>query len=158
LRSGFPLLIEDTQNSPFVPEADRAAVAGLGLIACLSVPLIKDTTLVGALVIGSRTRRRWTAIETDIVRETAERLWAAVERARAELALRESEERFRSLFESMSQGYGYAELIRDGGGTVVDLRVLDVNPAFERLRVPRIVTSHTVQHCRSNDATSCYVF
>src|SRR3954451_17846648 len=41
--------------------------------------------------------RRWTAMDIALVLETGERTWAAVERARAEAALRESEARFRAL-------------------------------------------------------------
>jgi len=39
--------------------------------------------------------RQWSETEIELVRETAERIWAAVERARAEAALRKSEEQFR---------------------------------------------------------------
>ena len=45
-------------------------------------------------------------------------------------ALRESEERFRSLFESMEEGVVLHELIYDDGRPV-DYRILDANPAFE---------------------------
>ena len=46
-------------------------------------------------------------------------------------ALRESESRFRSLFESMTEGVALHELIYDGAGAV-DYRLLDVNPSFAR--------------------------
>ncbi len=49
-------------------------------------------------------------------------------RGRAE----ESEARFRALFNSMIEGVALHELIRDTGGTPVDYRILDINPAFER--------------------------
>jgi PAS domain S-box-containing protein len=55
------------------------------------------------------------------------------ERVHAEAALRASEERYRSLFHRMGQGYCEIELIRDGDGRAVDQRYIAFNPAFERL-------------------------
>ena len=43
--------------------------------------------------------RQWREDEVTLVQEVAERTWAAVLRARAETALRESEERFRQFAE-----------------------------------------------------------
>jgi PAS domain S-box-containing protein len=40
-------------------------------------------------------RHTWSARESELLKEVAERTWAATERARAEAALRESEERLR---------------------------------------------------------------
>lgn len=54
------------------------------------------------------------------------------DRKRAEDALRYSEERYRSLFETMNEGFALHEVIRDAEGRPCDYRFLDVNPAFER--------------------------
>lgn len=51
---------------------------------------------------------------------------------RAERALRESEERYRSLFESIDEGFCVIEMIFDANDTPVDYRFIEVNPAFER--------------------------
>lgn len=50
-----------------------------------------------------------------------------------ELALRESEERYRTLFDTMTEGFALHEIITDDQGRPCDYRFLDVNPAFERL-------------------------
>ena len=56
----------------------------------------------------------------------------AVERSRSELALRESEERYHTLFSTMSEGFALHEILCDGDGRPCDYRFLDVNLAFER--------------------------
>jgi PAS domain S-box-containing protein len=67
-----------------------------------------------------------TASKADLEREIAER-------KEAEEALRESEARYRTLFEAMTEGFALHEIICDEGGRPCDYRFLDVNPAFERL-------------------------
>jgi PAS domain S-box-containing protein len=54
------------------------------------------------------------------------------ERKRAEEALRESEARFRALFESMDEGYCVVELLFDAKNNALDYRFLEINPAFEK--------------------------
>ena len=54
------------------------------------------------------------------------------ERKHAEQALRESETRFRALFESMDEGYCVVEMIFDEKNNPTDHRFLEVNPAFEK--------------------------
>lgn len=52
---------------------------------------------------------------------------------RHEAALSESEQRYRSLFDSMTEGFALHEIICDDQGKPCDYRFLDVNPAFERM-------------------------
>ena len=54
------------------------------------------------------------------------------DRHRAELALRESETRYRALFESLDAGLSVVEMIFDERGEPVDCRFIEVNPAFMR--------------------------
>lgn len=53
------------------------------------------------------------------------------ERKRAEDELTASEHKFRSLFNSMSEGVAVNELVLDAEGNVNDYLILDVNPALE---------------------------
>jgi len=54
------------------------------------------------------------------------------ERHRAEVALRESEARYRALFESLDAGLCVVEMIFDERDEAVDCRFIEVNPAFTR--------------------------
>lgn len=49
----------------------------------------------------------------------------------AEMALRDSESRWRNLFENMQEGFFVAQAVRDEQGRIVDFRFAEVNPAFE---------------------------
>ncbi len=53
-------------------------------------------------------------------------------RRESEQAIRQSEERFRVLFNTMSEGFAIIEIIFDEEGRARDFRHLEVNPAFER--------------------------
>ena len=51
--------------------------------------------------------------------------------ARAQQGLRESEEKYRSLFNSIDTGFCVIEMLWDGQGRPADYRFIEVNPAFE---------------------------
>jgi PAS domain S-box-containing protein len=55
------------------------------------------------------------------------------DRKQAEEDLRRSEERYRTLFESMAEGFALHEMIFDDRGRPSDYRFLEVNPAFATL-------------------------
>src|SRR4051812_42444116 len=46
--------------------------------------------------------------------------------------LRKSEEKYRTLFETMGQGYAECEVVRDKSGRAIDHRLITLNPAFEK--------------------------
>ncbi len=55
------------------------------------------------------------------------------DRKRAEEALRESEERFRSLYTSMTEVVALHEIVTDSKGQAVDYRILDINPSYTKV-------------------------
>ncbi len=78
----------------------------------LAIPVRDDN---GAVI-------RWFGTNTDIP-----------EKQEAVEALRRSEKKYRSLFESIEEGFSLCEVVRDDTGRVIDFRHLEVNPAMEKL-------------------------
>lgn len=70
----------------------------------------------------------------------------ACKRMEAAVALRESEARYRSLFEGMPSGIVYASAVLDDAGRLCDCRYIAMNPAYERLTglVKEKAAGHTV--------------
>jgi PAS domain S-box-containing protein len=56
-----------------------------------------------------------------------------IERRQMEESLRQSEQRFRTLYSSMTEGMALHEVIYDNTGVAADYRILEVNPAFEEI-------------------------
>jgi len=132
-RRGRMVVIDDVRSDPRVSEAALAAFDAINMRAFVTVVLIKNDRWVAAFGVDSATPRAWTEQERELVREVAERTWAAAEQARAEAALRESEARHRRLFETMEEGFAVGELVRDARGVPIDWRYLFVNAAVNRL-------------------------
>ena len=55
------------------------------------------------------------------------------DRKRAEEKLRESEQRYHSLFQNLLHGFALHEIITNEAGQPVDYVFLEINPAFERM-------------------------
>jgi PAS domain S-box-containing protein len=84
---------------------------------------------------------RWETIESAERRRLEER------RKETEATLRESEARYRMLFEHLGEGFVLSEMIYDEDGQAVDYRFLAANPAFEQLTglKPEDVIGRTVR-------------
>jgi PAS domain S-box-containing protein len=88
---GRPVVVADLRTSELVPQPDRAALAAARVIAWIAVPLVKNGVLVGALCVAGSKPRPWSEADVTLVQDTGERIWAAIERARAETALFEAQ-------------------------------------------------------------------
>ncbi|HEX8386706.1 MAG TPA: PAS domain S-box protein, partial [Rubricoccaceae bacterium] len=132
-RAGHRLVVADVAIEPSLTGPEREAYAAIQVGALVGVPLVKEGRFAALLVVHQAEPRAWTAEEVALVEETAERTWTAIERARAEVALRESEERYRTLFTTIDEGYALCEVVVDGDGRAVDYRFLEVNPTFAEM-------------------------
>ncbi len=104
LVGGKTWVVRDVDTDPAMPDEQRELYRGNDIGAAVVVPLIKAGRLVATFVTNQRTPRAWTVGEVALVEETAQRTWAAVERARAEEALRESEKKYRELIDFIPAG------------------------------------------------------
>jgi PAS domain S-box-containing protein len=132
LRRGRIVARADAQAEPGLSDAQRAAFAVDGVRAWAIVPLVKDDRPVGMLSVLFAQPHDWRRRELGLMQDVAERTWAFVERARAEGRLLRSEQKFRSLFDSIDEAFCLIEMIADDAGRYVDYRFLEVNRAFER--------------------------
>jgi PAS domain S-box-containing protein len=113
-------IIEDLRNGKTVSIADirqdsrtenyQNAYKDFDALSILVVPIIKDKRFIATLSVHSKLPHEWRSHEANLIKEIAERLWVAIERARAEThriqAQRallkhqtEETERLRSLFQ-----------------------------------------------------------
>lgn len=86
-----PVVITDTQTFPLLSEEEKAAFAAAKIRSQLSVAFSKMGKKVASFSVDQTTPRQWKPLEISILQEAAERIWSAVERAKAEEALRKSE-------------------------------------------------------------------
>lgn len=99
-KAGRIMIINDVENDPSLPDTDRIALRALAIRSLISVPLIKDKRSVACMTVLKAIPYEWTQQDIFLVCETAERTWAALERAYAQEALRQSEAEFRTLTEA----------------------------------------------------------
>ncbi len=102
LRQDRTVAVADVMQDPrtCAPDALERYVA-IQVRSVLEVPLVRTDCLAAVLFASDPGPRRWADHEIAVMRVAAGRIWAAVERSRAEAALRRSEEEFRALGENL---------------------------------------------------------
>jgi PAS domain S-box-containing protein len=98
--AGRAIVVEDIENNPRLSEVGRDRLRAARIAAFIGVSPLKEARAGAVFGVQSAVPRAWTASEVELVRDVAERTCAAVKRARAEAALRDSEERFRQFAEA----------------------------------------------------------
>lgn len=120
--------VDDTEAGGEGSRGDRS----LRIRAAIGIPMVKAGRLVAGMSVHSTRPRRWTDSEVQLVREVGERIWSSIERARSEAALRAREEKYRTLIESMDEGFCVLELLVDESGAPIDALHLEANPAYAK--------------------------
>ncbi|MDP1861730.1 MAG: PAS domain S-box protein [Gemmatimonadaceae bacterium] len=127
-RSGEIIVVRDTVTDP---RTDPETFAALKIASFICAPLILHGQWRFALCLYRPAACDWREDEIELAREVTARVWTRLERLRAEELLRESEERYRYLFNSIDEGFCVIELMFDEREQPVDYRFLEVNPSFE---------------------------
>ncbi len=122
-----PVVADDVLTHPATSGLSESYLKPLGITSMLDAPVWVRGEVVGVLCHEhTGPRRDWTAEEVDFVSALAALVSLALEesqRAQSERLLRESEEKFRALFEATSQGV----ILHD------EEKMLEVNPAAIRI-------------------------
>jgi PAS domain S-box-containing protein len=133
LKAGRTLVVEDCRADPRAGEAFAATWDGIGCRSLVVVPLVRGGRLRAILYLHEPAPRRWSGAEVALAEDVADRTWDAHQRALSERALRESEERYRTLFGAMDEGYLLADVLFDEQGRSADIFCVEANPAAARM-------------------------
>ncbi|HTR01576.1 MAG TPA: PAS domain S-box protein [Thermoanaerobaculia bacterium] len=124
LRNGQPLLTYDEDFRAMLDRGDVELI-GSNSVAWLGVPLQRAGKTFGVLVVQSYDPRfRYDEADRDLLSFVSQHIAVALERKRAQQAIRESEERYRLLFERNLAGVYRMTLVG---------RILECNDALARL-------------------------
>ena len=125
------LLASTTEADPQARTRNRCNGEGYESVALIA--LLSGEDRWGLLQLNDRRKGRFTAEGIALWERLAGYLAVALAKTMAEEALRESEERYRTLFDTMTEGFALHEIITDDQGRPCDYRFLNVNASFERL-------------------------
>lgn len=128
LRAGEPLVVND--NAKELAPEEAATFQAIGIAATICMPLIKDGRLIALMATHHKSAHEWTEGELSLLREVTERSWAHVERVRAEAELRESEHRYRTLFNAIDEGFCIIEFLDGAHGPNSDYVHVEANAAY----------------------------
>ncbi|WP_210485594.1 PAS domain-containing protein [Microvirga antarctica] len=102
LKAGKTLCVDDVDTDPRVRDpAIQAIYRTINARTAIGVPLLKNQRLVAMLYLNAARPRHWSTDEIALVEDVAERTWTAVQKARAESSLRETDALFRVIAESL---------------------------------------------------------
>lgn len=128
--------MSDSSPSDSHSKSEREGMSGEPENPKLDPPTLPDLESVERLFRGNpaafEARRAALNLMEDAVAARHAALRESAERLRSEKAMRESEEKYRSLFESIDEGFCIIEVLFNRAGRPMDYRFVEVNPAFER--------------------------
>ncbi|MBL8209317.1 MAG: PAS domain S-box protein, partial [Bryobacterales bacterium] len=102
MREGLPYVVTDAETDAGT-EAVREAYRATQIRAVICVSLRKGGRVVAAMAVHQKTPREWTAEDVELVQQVGNRCWESIERSKVARVLKEREERFRFLAESIPQ-------------------------------------------------------
>jgi PAS domain S-box-containing protein len=149
LAAGQPIIVPDVRTNP-----DTAPYAQsyqpFTVAAFVTIPCIQMGRWVANLSINCTTPRNWRDDEVTLLQEAAARLWSIIEQTRAIQALRASEYQYRTLFETIDQGFCVCQMLFDENGEPSDYRFLEVNSVFEQMTGLQEATGKTARELIPN--------
>ncbi|MDQ8028560.1 MAG: PAS domain S-box protein [Brevundimonas sp.] len=126
---GESVTIRDVTTDPRTAP-DPEPLLSYGIRALMDVPLTENGRVVSQLLVHSDAPRDWAPEEVAFVREFAERTRAAIARRQAEAEAQDSEARYRTLFDTMDEGFCIIEFFDGPHGELSDYIHVEANAAY----------------------------
>ena len=123
LVEGLPYIVDDAALEMRLTEADRATYRQLGVVTGVVMPAVEQANYVAAIYLHDRAPRSWLPHHIETLRRLTAMLRQEVTRLRAELSLKDGEERYRLIFEQAQDMIFTADL---------DQKITAANPATAR--------------------------
>lgn len=143
---GQPVDCSDIVNDDRWSQLWRDLCAAHGIFACHSRPVMSTQNLpLGSLMLCFDEARMPTDWEYQLADFGTQIASIAFDRDRANLALGESETKYRTLFESIDEGFCIVEMIFDSENRPIDYRFLIANPAFDKQTGKKNAVGKTVR-------------
>lgn len=135
LRTGKRIIASNVQEDPAVRDTeDCRTYIDTGIHAVQTTPLYsRSGKLVGMISTHWNKQHEPLEFELRLLDLLARQAADLIEQVQYKQKLKESEERYRSLFEHMNEGFFLAEMIYDDSGRPVDYLHLFANPALEEV-------------------------
>jgi C4-dicarboxylate-specific signal transduction histidine kinase len=108
----------------------RNACNKFGYESVALIPIRQGDRILGLIHLADYQKNKIPLKEIEALEKATMQLGNAIPRVQAEEALKESENKFRLLFQNMTEGVALHELIYDEHGEPIDYVIIDVNPAY----------------------------
>ena len=141
-RAGEVIVVRDVALDP---RTDPSKFATLKISSFLCVPLVRDRLWRFAMCLYKSEAHEWREDQIELARELTARIWTRLERLRAEAAVRNSEQRYRTLFESIDEGFCIIEKVESEAEAPLDFIYIEANEAFAVQSGVRDVVGKTIR-------------
>lgn len=141
LQKGEYYIVEDIEAKGVISDSDKALL-NEGIRSYLIYPLLYRGELIGSLNLGSKDTDFFTETHIEVLSEAADQMALAIFDSRLNIEIKEQEEKFRGIFESISDLFYQ---------TTMDGEILLVSPSCEQ------VTGYTVEEMEGKNVNEFLV-
>lgn len=104
-----------------------------GIKALAIFPLSHEKEVIGCLNLASHSKQKLNPNEKNLIGLFSKQLEDFLNRAKSEEEIKEKENKYRKLFNSMLNGFAYHKITTNAKGNPVSYKFLEINNAFEKI-------------------------
>ncbi len=121
------------------PESEQSILLQQNIKSIIVVPIIVKDIWWGIIGFDEcKNKRKWRSSELSSLKTAARMLGAAIHSKESEIAVKESKDKYQSLFKKMLNSFCYNKIILDKNGKACDYQFIEVNDAFVKLmQIPK---------------------